>query len=328
VTVATALITCSHLQRHFDRFKPEFDALGVTPILPATDGQQLDGPAMASLIEGVDAVIAGDDVIDGEVLRAGRDSRLKAVIKWGIGTDAIDTTTAAELGIAVFNTPGAFADEVADLALSHLLLLARKPHEMHASVLDGGWLKVEGRSLAGLTAGIIGLGSIGSAIARRATAFELSVVGYDVRDVWAAKDVADGPRQVDLDALYGASDVVFLACELTPENRHLLSRSAFARMRDGVLVVNVARGALIDQEALVEALASGRVAGAGLDVFEDEPLPPDDPLRAFSGRCVFTTHNASNTAQAVARVNQMATDILFDVLGLKKIERFAPNRVA
>ncbi len=273
-------------------------------------------------------MIAGDDVIDDQVLRAGKASRLRAVIKWGIGTDAIDTQAAARLGVPVFNTPGMFADEVADLALSHLLLLARRTHELHASVLDGGWAQIQGRTLAGMTAGVIGLGSVGSAIARRAAAFGMDVIGYDVRPVASADHGVPGLRQVALDALCADSDVVFLACALTSENYHLLSRAQFDAMREGVLIVNTARGGLIDQPALVEALGSGKVAGAGLDVFEVEPLPSDDPLRAFSDRCVFSTHNASNTAQAVARTNRMSSDILFDVLGLKRAEGFTPNRVA
>ena len=101
---------------------------------------------MTSLIQDVDAVIAGDDVIDGEVLRAGKASRLRAVIKWGVGTDSIDMATAAQLGVAVYNTPGMFPDEVADLALSHLLTLARQTHKQHVSVLDGGWDQIQGRT--------------------------------------------------------------------------------------------------------------------------------------------------------------------------------------
>jgi D-3-phosphoglycerate dehydrogenase len=323
-----ALITCLHLQRSFDRFRPEYERLGVTPLLPPVEGQRLNATAMASLIQDVDAVIAGDDVIDAEVLRAGKASRLRAVIKWGVGTDSIDTAAAAELGIAVYNTPGMFADEVADLALSHLLTLARKTYQQHASVLEGGWDQIQGRTLAGMTAGILGLGSVGSAIARRAAAFGMDAIGYDVRAIPPADLAAPALRQVGLDAVYANSDVVFVACELTPENYHLLSRAAFDAMKDRVLIVNVSRGALIDQSALAEALSSGKVAGAGLDVFEDEPLPPEDPLRAFSDRCVFSPHNASNTADAVARTNRTTTDILFDVLGLRKAEGFTPNRVA
>jgi D-3-phosphoglycerate dehydrogenase len=206
-------------------------------------------------------------------------------------------------------------------------MLARHTHELNASVLDGGWAQIQGRTLAGMTAGILGLGSVGSAIARRIAAFGMEVIGYDVRPV-ESENAAPGLRQVDIEVVYADSDVVFVACALTSENHHLLSRPQFEAMKDGVLIVNVSRGALIDQPALVEALGSGKVAGAGLDVFEEEPLPGDDPLRAFSDRCVFSTHNASNTAEAVARTNRIATDILFDVLGLTKAERFTPNRVA
>lgn len=324
----TALITCEHVRRRFEQLEPEYRAHGVTPILPELDGQQFGAAEMARLVPGADVIIAGDDVIDRDVLRAGKESRLKAVIKWGIGVDAIDLAAAAELGLPVFNTPGAFSDEVADLAMSHLLLLLRGTHRMHASVLAGEWLKLEGRSLAGMCAGVIGLGSIGRTIARRARAFGMQALGYDVREIAFDDPAEAGVRQVDLETLYRLSDVVVVACALTSENRHLLSGSAFAQMKEGAYVINVARGPLIDQVALVSALAEGKIAGAGLDVFEEEPLAADDPLREFADRCVFTTHNASNTAEAVERTNRMATDILFDVLGVRKAEGFTPNRVA
>jgi D-3-phosphoglycerate dehydrogenase / 2-oxoglutarate reductase len=326
--VPRALITCLHLQRDFERYRPQYERLGVTPILPRIEGQQLDAAEMANLIEGVDAVIAGDDVIDATVLERGADSRLKAIVKWGVGTDGIDKDAAKRLGIPVYNTPGMFADEVADLALSHLLLLARRTHEMHASVLDGDWLQAPGRSLAGQTAGVIGLGAIGSAIARRADAFGMDVVGHDIRTVGEDEHGVTGLRQLGLEQLLAEADVVFVACQLTPENRHLLSRAAFAHMREGARVINVSRGPLIDQEALVEALRSGRVAAAGLDVFEREPLPVDDPLREFADRCTFSTHNGSNTVEAVARTNQRTTDILLRVLGLRETPGLEPNRVA
>jgi D-3-phosphoglycerate dehydrogenase len=325
--VPTALITCAHLWRNFGDFASEYEQLGVTAVLPELAGQQFDARQMATLIEGVEAVIAGDDVIDRSVLEAGAPS-LKAVIKWGVGVDAIDTRAAVALGIPVFNTPGVFADEVADLAMSHLLMLARRTHRLHASVLAGEWLQLEGRSLAGLTAGVIGLGSVGSAIARRAVAFGMDVVGYDVRVVPAEEHRVPTLRQAGLRDVFRACDVLFLACQLTAESHHLVSREAINRMREGVLIVNVARGPLIDQEALVDALASGKVGGVGLDVFEEEPLPGDDPLRRFADRCVFTTHNGSSTSEAVARTNRVANDVLFHVLGLKPAASFTPNRVA
>ncbi len=323
-----ALVTCLHLQRHFSKFRSQYEDLGVSAALPDIPGQQLDGAGMLRHIEGVDAVIAGDDVISADVLRAGKASGLKAVIKWGIGTDSIDKVAAKDLGIPVYNTPGVFSDEVADLALSLLLDLVRQTHRMHASVLSGEWLKIEGRSLAGMTAGVIGLGSIGLGIARRTSAFGMRTIGYDVRAADSGELARCGAEQVPLELLLSQSNVVLIACNLTPENRHLIGKSAFAQMQDGSFIVNVSRGPLIDESALVGAMASGKIAGAGLDVFENEPLPVDAPLRAYADRCVFTTHNGSNTREAVARINQMTTDILFDVLGLKPALGFKPNRVA
>ncbi|HYH62206.1 MAG TPA: phosphoglycerate dehydrogenase [Solirubrobacterales bacterium] len=323
-----ALITCLHLQRDFERFRPELESLGVEPVLPEVEGQQLDAPAMGEVIEGAAAVIAGDDVIDAKVLEAGKASGLEAVIKWGVGTDSIDAEAASRLGIPVFNTPGVFADEVADLAMSHLLMLARGTHRMHESILEGEWEAVQGRSLSGLVAGVVGLGTIGCAIGRRAAAFGMSVCGYDVREVPPEEHGVEGLEQVGFEELCARSDVVLVACKLTPENHHLISEEALGRMKQGVVLINVARGALVDQAALHRALESGKVAGAGLDVFEEEPLPPTDPLRDFSDRCVFTTHSGSNTKEAVARINRMTIDILLDVLELKPAQGFQPNRVA
>lgn len=325
--MTTALITCHHLQRHFAAFQPQYKALGVETVVPYVEGQQLDAPAMRRLIVGVDGVIAGDDEIDRSVLEAGRASRLKVVVKWGIGTDAIDKDVARSLAIPVYNTPGVFSDEVADVALGMLLMLARQLHRMHQSVLDGGWLKVEGRTLAGMTAGIVGLGSIGLGIARRAGAFGMQVIGSDVAELAPARLAEAGVRQVPLERLLAESDVVLLACNLTDQSRHMIDAAALARMRRGSYLVNVSRGPLVDEAALGSALASGHLAGAGLDVFEAEPLPLDSPLRQFP-QCVLGTHNGSNTQEAVARVNQMSTDILLHALGVKPLTSFKPNRVA
>jgi D-3-phosphoglycerate dehydrogenase len=321
------LITCMHLARHFETYRPQFEALGVTAVIPPLGGQQFSASEMAGHIAGVDAIIAGDDAIDASVLDTGKSTGLKAVVKWGIGTDGIDKPHAAKIGLPVFNTPGVFGEEVADLAMSHLLMLSRQTHRMDASVREGGWLKAEGRTLSGLTAGVVGLGSIGQAIARRAGAFGMKVIAHDIHPFEAAELEKMGVLQVSLDDLLAEADVVFVACALTAENRHLIGRRAFEQMKPGVFLINVSRGPLVDEAALTDALASGKVAAAGLDVFEAEPLPSVSPLRAFGDRCTFSTHNGSNTREAVARINQMTTDIVFDVLGLKPAG-FTPNRVA
>lgn len=321
------LITCMHLVRHFPALKAQYKAFGIEPVMPELRGQQFSAAEMAEHIRGCDTVIAGDDFIDATVIDAGQETGLKAIIKWGIGTDGIDKIHALNVGMPVYNTPGVFGEEVADLAISHLLMLARKTHLMDASVREGGWFKSEGRSLAGMTAGIVGLGSIGRAIARRAGAFGMSVLGHDVQSIPADIQADLGLTQMDLEAVLADSDVLFVACALTPANRHLIGSRAIAQMKKGAFVINVSRGPLVDEAALAAAIVAGKIAGAGLDVFEVEPLPGSSPLRDVADRCTFSTHNGSNTLEAVARINQMTTDIAFQVLGLKKAS-FEPNRVA
>ena len=320
-----ALLTCRHLQRHFARFQPQYAALGVEAVVPAFEGQQLAAEAMRALIIDVDAAIVGDDAIDAGVLEAGKASRLKAIVKWGVGADNIDMEAAKRLGLPVYNTPGVFADEVADLAMALLLGIVRRTHLMNQAIRGGTWARLEGRTLAGMKAGVVGLGSIGQAIARRVLAFGMEAMGYDVRTVPAGQ--LPGVRQVAFEVVLRESDVLFLACNLTAENRHLLNAAAFAAMKPGMFLVNVSRGPLIDEAALAAALGSGKVAGAGLDVFEQEPLLAESPLRRFD-QCVFTAHAGSSTEEAIARINQMTSDILFHVLGLKPALSFMPNRLA
>lgn len=321
-----ALITCMHLQRHFEKFRSEFTEVGVEPFLPTINGQQFDADEIERLLPGMDCIIAGDDTIGRIALEVAQANGLKAVIKWGIGTDGIDKAAARDLGLPVYNTPGVFGDEVADLAMSYLLLLARGLHRMDASVRDGGWLKIEGRSLTGKVAGVVGLGSIGRAIAERCAAFGLEVIGADEQSLDGATLKAVRVAQTSFDDLLERSDFVIIACNLTAANHHLFNKKAFARMKKGAMLINVARGPLVKEADLIASLQEGHLAGAGLDVFEIEPLPDDSPLKTMPN-CVLGTHNGSNTSDAVDRVNRMTVDILFDVLGCRPIAGWTPNRV-
>lgn len=325
--VVTVLITCMHLARNFESVRSQYEMHGILPSIPPLSGQQFSAQEMARHIVGVDAVIAGDDDIDRSVLEAGKAAGLKAVVKWGIGTDGIDKQHAAKIGIPVFNTPSVFGEEVADLAISHLLLLARGTHFMDGSVRQGDWFKAEGRSLYGLTAGIVGLGSIGSAIARRVRGFGMNAVGCDIEALPSERLNDLQIRQLGFQEVLTVADAVFIACALTHENEHLIDEKALSRMKQNAWLINVSRGPLVDESALAQALAESRIAGAGLDVFEEEPLPSHSPLRAVADKCTFSTHNGSNTSEAVNRINQMTTDILLDVLKLKPAD-FKLNRVA
>jgi len=291
-------------QEGFDIHVPEFQ-------------QQMSEAELCDLIADFDGVIAGDDPFSAKVMEIGREGKLKALAKWGIGVDAIALDRAKELGIFTSNTPNVFGDEVADVALGYTILIARQLHRMDSAVRQGKWLKIQGTSLRGKVAGIIGVGSIGRAIARRFQVLGMELLGHDVFPIDAAFCQETGLRSVALPDLLQQAEVIVLACNLTPDNFHLLNQSAFEQMQDGVWIVNVARGGLIDETALIPALESGKVAAAALDVFEMEPLAADHPLNAFD-QVIRGSHNSSNTREAVLRVNQLAIDNL--VRDLKRAE--------
>jgi D-3-phosphoglycerate dehydrogenase len=211
-----------------------------------------------------------------EVIQAGKN--LKAIGRAGIGLDNIDTEAAKERGIKVLNTPGATTISVAELTMGHMLALARHIPQATASLKAGKWEKKQfmGTELYGKTLGIIGVGRIGREVAKRASAFGMDIVAYDpyVREA----DVRDlGLKLLPLEDLLQYSDYITIHVPLTPETRHMLGKREFELMKPGVRIINCARGGVIDEQALYEALVSGKVAGAALDVFEEEP-PKDNPL--------------------------------------------------
>ena len=223
--------------------------------------------------------------------------KLRAIGRAGIGVDNIDLEAATEAGIIVMNTPGGSSVSVAEHTFALMLSMARSIHQACASMKSGKWEKKRflGTELRGKTLGVIGLGSIGRELVMRARAFEMRVVAYDpyVSKQWA-EDL--NIELVNLPELLSDSHYISLHVALTAETRHMISRDQIARMRDGVRIVNCARGGIIDEEALKEALESGKVAGAGLDVFENEP-PDQNPLMGLEG-LIATPHIAGSTGEA------------------------------
>jgi len=304
------LITCPQLQQTIDGYRDVFAERGIEIELPNVE-QQLGESNLLDIIDRFDGVIAGDDEFTARVLKKGK--RLKVIAKWGVGVDSIDLEAAERLGIRVSNTPNMFSDEVADVVMCYIVLLARQLHKLDQSVRSGDWMKIQGMSLRGKTLGVIGVGSIGQEVARRALAAGMSLLGNDVAPVPTSFVEETGLQLVDLRGLLQASDFISLNCTLTSSNRHMLGSREFSIVKTGVCIVNTARGPLIDEAALIQALEEGRVAGAALDVFEKEPLPLDSPLRRFDN-CIFGTHNSSNTTEAVMRVNEIAIRNLFEGL--------------
>jgi D-3-phosphoglycerate dehydrogenase len=231
-----------------------------------------------------------------------------------VGVDNVDLPSATAAGVLVMNTPGGNAVSVAEHALALMLSLARSIPNASASVKSGKWEKRKfmGTELRAKTLGVIGLGSIGREVVKRAAAFEMNIIAHDPYvHSQTAKDV--GVALVDLPTLYAESDYITLHTALTPESFQLLSREAFSKMKRGARIVNCARGELIDQAALVDALTSGQVSGAALDVFESEPPPPSDPILAIES-LVATPHIGGSTEEAQETVGMRIAQQIVEYL--------------
>jgi D-3-phosphoglycerate dehydrogenase / 2-oxoglutarate reductase len=305
------LVTCPPMQRTAAEWLPSLTSRGIAVEIPPVT-QHVSREDLERLLPECDAIIAGDEPLDRALLRSAA-SRLRVISRWGVGIDNIDLEAARELGIEVRNTPAVFADEVADVAIGYMVMLTRRLHEIDAGVRAGEWPKPQGVSLTGKTLGIIGLGSIGRAVATRALAMRMTVVGTDPEPAVLAIAEGLGVRLGLVDEVFEVADVLSLNCPLTPETRHIANAQRIARMKGGAFLVNTARGPLVEEQALVAALTAGRLAGAALDVFENEPLPADSPLRTLPN-VILGSHNASNTAEAVSRVNRLAIENALAVL--------------
>ncbi len=311
----TILISCLQLQEALDEHRARLDARGARLIVPAVV-QRLSEAELIELVPEVDGIVAGDDELTRTVMEHA--PKLRVISKWGIGVDAIDLDAARELGILVTNTPGMFGDEVADVALGYLLMLARQLHIIDREVRAGHWSKPAGTSLAGRSLGVVGLGDIGLAVARRGLTIGMRVLGVEVDPSRASSAIELGVDVTDLPTMLRTADVVSLNSPLTLHTRHMLDATALASMRRGAWIINTARGGLIDEAALVTALASGQIGAAALDVFEIEPLPADNPLRRFD-QVILGSHNASHTVEAGYRTSERAIDNL--IHGLDAVDR-------
>jgi glyoxylate reductase len=246
---------------------------------------------------------------------------VRVVANMAVGYDNIDARAASERGVLVTNTPGVLTETTADMAFALLLAAARRVLDGERAVREGAWgpwhpTWLLGREVHGSTLGIVGAGRIGAAVARRAQAFGMSVL-YSGRDVEPRPDVPGEP--VPLDELLERSDFVSVHVPLLPETERMFDAGAFGRMKQGAIFVNTARGGVVDQSALREALESGHLAAAGIDVTTPEPLPPDDPLLG-APNLVVTPHLGSATESTRARMAELAVDGLLAGLAGRRPE--------
>jgi D-3-phosphoglycerate dehydrogenase / 2-oxoglutarate reductase len=266
---------------------------------------------LLSIVADVDGMVCGDDQITSRVLDAA--PNLRVICKWGTGIDSIDVDGARSRGIVVRNSPGAFSNPVADTVLGYVLLFARQLERMATDMRAGRWQRVPLRALDECTLGIVGLGSIGSAVAHRAASFGMRILATTLADTARNEVAIPSLRKVSLDALLAESDFVTVHADMRPENRHLIGAAELACMQPTAVLINTARGGLVDECALIAALSDGRLAGAALDVFENEPVPVSSPLRGMSN-VYLAPHNANASGAAAERVHANCIDDVLRVL--------------
>lgn len=304
------LVSAPYFQPVVGEFSSIFDANNIQPVVPKVD-ERLSEEQLLGIIEDIDGVIAGDDQFTAKVLE--RAKKLKVISKWGTGIDSFDQEAAAERGIAIRNTRGAFNEPVGDQVLGCMLAFSRNIPWTMQDMKNGLWSKRQGFSLQGKTLGIIGVGDTGKAVARRAKAFDMHLLGCDIQEISTDFIREYGIEMVSLNALLSQSDFVSTNCDLNKTSFHLMDYNAFSCMKNTAYFINVGRGPVVDESALISALIEKKIAGAALDVFEDEPLPDFSPLRKMEN-VILSPHNANSSPEHWQRIHTATLNNLIEEL--------------
>lgn len=304
----TVLVTPPILRDPDDECFQVLRSAGMECRIPQPSDRQLVLSEVLANLDGIDAVLAGPEPYTAEVLD--RFPQLRVISRAGVGYDAVDLEAASRVGIPVAITPGTNHDAVAEHAFALLLGMVRRVVPNHQMVVSGDFKRKMMQPLRGLTLGILGLGRIGRAVAERARAFKMNVVAFDpYADAAVAEEL--GIRLLPLDDVFACSDYLTLHSPLTPETQHLIREETIAKMKDGVMLVNTARGGLIDENALAAALRSGKIASVALDVFEQEP-PVGSPMLT-APNTLLSPHVASMDTDAVNQMAVMAAQTIVDL---------------
>ncbi len=310
----TVLFTAPYMIPVLDRFRPMFDDLGIELIVPQVR-ERMEEADLLRYAGQFDGTICGDDRYTRQVIEACA-PRLKVISKWGTGVDSIDGKACAEFGVQLHRTPDAFTEAVSDTIMGYILAFARRQPWMDREMKAGMWDKLPGRALHECTLGIIGVGHIGRVLTGRALPFGMRVLGNDIIEIDAEFIRETGIRMVSLDELLKQSDFISVNCDLNPTSFHLINAHRLKLVKPSAVLINTARGPIVDEAALVQALRSGRLGGAALDVFEVEPLPHDSPLVTMD-HVMLAPHNANSSPAAWERVHGNTIRHLLVGLGIE-----------
>jgi len=276
--------------------------------------ERLEESELLRIIERYNGIICGDDRITKKVIE--KAVNLEVIVKWGTGIDSIDKEEAEKCGIPVFRTPNAFSEPVGDTTVGVILAFARNIFTCDRLMKRGEWDKPISYCLSEKTVGIIGLGNTGTAVAKRLLIFEPIILANDIVEKDPEIIYRYGIKMVSKDELYKKADFICMHCDLNKTSFHLLNEEAFNKMKKKPYIINMARGPIIDEVALINALESGKIAGAGLDVFEEEPLPKDSPLRK-KDNVILSSHNANSSPYYWQRIHENSVKMLLEGLGIE-----------
>jgi len=309
----TVLLSAPYMLPYVERFRPVFTYFGIDLITPKVQ-ERLEETDLLAQAGKFDGAICGDDRFTEQVILACL-PRLKVISKWGTGIDSIDHPAAIRMGVQVRNTPNAFTLPVSDTILGYILTFARKLYWMDRDMKSGYWQKILGKSLSECTLGVIGVGNVGKAVLRRARAFGMKLLGNDIVPIAPDFVLENGIEMTSLQNLLERSDFVSVNADLNPTSRHLINSETLSWMKNEAVLINTARGPIVDEPALVAALQDHWIAGAALDVFEFEPLPNDSPLLKMDN-VLLAPHNSNSSPAAWERVHWNTIQNLLDGLGM------------
>jgi D-3-phosphoglycerate dehydrogenase len=306
------LFTAPYMIPFLERFYPVFKRFNLELIVPHLE-ERLEEEQILKYAGKYDGTICGDDQYTAHALQACA-PRLKVISKWGTGIDSINQQAAAALGVQIFRTPNAFTLPVADTVMGYVLAFARRQPWMDQEMKAGRWEKLLGRSLSECTLGVIGVGNIGRAVLTRARAFGMTLLGNDIIEIDPEFTTKYGVEMTSLDNLLSRADFVSINCDLNPTSHRLMNSNTIGLMKPSAILINTARGQVVDEAALISALQAGSIAGVALDVFEVEPLSLESPLMQMRN-VMLAPHNSNSSPTAWEHVHWNTIRNLLD--GLK-----------
>ena len=288
----TVLISAPYMLPFMHRFTPILESFGLKVIIP-TVNERLEAEDILRYAGKFEGTICGDDRYTAAVIEA-CSPQLKVLSKWGTGIDSLDQEAAERFGVKIYRTPNAFTVPVSESVMGSMLCFARNLPWMDKAMKAGEWKKIPGHTLSESVLGVIGVGNIGKAVIRRARPFGMKILGNDIVPIEPDFIIEQGVEMTSLEDLLSRADYISLNTSLTPSSYHLINAETLRHVKKNAVLINTARGPVVHEEALIAALQEGRLRGAALDVFEEEPLPKDSPLMEMDN-VMLSPHNTNSS---------------------------------